>query len=135
MAGITYQALSRALPNGTAVYVALFTTLPTSPAAAGTGAVEVSGSAYARVACSSWTQHATNTLRRQNNAAVTFAALTGAVSGVVGWGLYDALTGGNLIAYGPMRSASGGAATSRSFIATDQPQFAVGELWVEIQVV
>lgn len=135
MAGIvtgtgTTTALTALLPSGTARYIGLLTVLPEQN---GTGGTEVSGSGYARATCSTWTMASGNAARRQNSAAVTFAALTGAVSGVVGWGIWDAATGGNLLAFGPMRATASGLATTRSFVATDQPSFPAGELWVSIE--
>lgn len=135
MAGITtgtgtITALTALLPSGTARYVALFTTLPNQDGSSG---VEVTGSGYARATCSSWSMASGNNARRQNGTAVTFAALTGAVSGVVGWGIYDAASAGNLLAFGPVRATASGLATTRNFIATDQPSFPAGELWVSIE--
>lgn len=113
-------ALSTLVANGTTYYVALFTTLPDST---GAGAVEASGSSYARKSFSAWTDE-TDTAKqyRKNNGAVQFVALTGPLSGVVGWGLYDAVSSGNLIAFGPILDV-GDNVIEKNFISGDQPQF------------
>jgi hypothetical protein len=81
--GTTYTA-------PTTVYVALFTSDPTD---AGTG-TQVSGGSYAR---QSVTFAAPSNGASASNADVTFPQATGNW-GTVGWiGIYDALTGGNLL--------------------------------------
>jgi hypothetical protein len=81
--GTTYTA-------PTTVYVALFTSDPTD---AGTG-TQVSGGSYAR---QSVTFAAPSNGASASNADVTFPQAT-ANWGTVGWiGIYDALTGGNLL--------------------------------------
>lgn len=87
-------------------YVALFTTAPTDDT--GTGAVEVSGGAYARVAttqgtsgtwgaASTTTDPTTLSNNGTTNAAITFPTATGNWGTVVAFGLYDAASGGNLL--------------------------------------
>lgn len=120
--------LGELLPNGTDVYVALLTTLPT--AYDGTGLVECSGSGYARKAHQAWV---TSVRTRYNNGAIEFAALSGSLDDVLGWAIYDAAVAGNLLAYGSIKDA-GGNAVSLSFIATDQPRFVDNELVVGWQV-
>jgi hypothetical protein len=80
------------------VYLALFTVLP---AADGTGGTEVTGGSYARqsVAFSA----AVNGVA-MNSAYVGFTAMPAAT--VVGSGLYDASTAGNLLMYGPFSTAT-----------------------------
>lgn len=122
-------ALTALLPNGTNRYVALFTTMP---AADGSGAVEAAGSSYARVACSAWINATVSGITyRKNNGAVAFTALTGALSGVVGWGIYDASTSGNLIAFGYVRDV-GGTAVTKNFVSTNQPRFLDQELKIGV---
>ena len=75
-------------------YVALFTTNPTMPA--GTGATEVSGGSYARVATSGLLGAAAAGVIA-NNATIAFAAATADWGLVTGVGIYDALTTGNLL--------------------------------------
>lgn len=94
-------------------YIGLLTTMPTDTG----GGIEVSatGTAYARVArlCSmanwSGTQGAGTSVASTgtgatttNNIAVTFAVPTGNWGAVVGFGFWDAATGGNLCIYAPL---------------------------------
>lgn len=97
----------------TTTYVALYTTAPTGRD--GTGAVEVSSTAtgYARVAIadSAWGAITSNgsglTLLEQitNSSAVTFPAATASWGTVVGAGLLDAATNGNLLDYGDLTAS------------------------------
>jgi hypothetical protein len=90
------------------VYIGLLTTNPTD-SSAGT---EVSGGSYARVAVTSalanWagTQSAGSTTASSgtggttsNNGAITFPSPTGNWGAITGFGIYDASTAGNLLAY------------------------------------
>lgn len=123
------QALIALLPNGTACYVALFTELPDDD---GTGGTEASGSSYARKSHSAWTNGTSGTAtQRKNNGTIEFAALSGSLAGIVGWGIYDALTSGNLIAFGTIKN-SGGTDVTKNFVSTDQPRFLDQELKVGI---
>lgn len=93
------------------VFVGLFTTNPGEAA----GGVEVSGGAYARVTVASslanWagTQAAASTLASSgatgttsNNGVITFPAPTANWGIITGFGLFDALTVGNLLIYGAL---------------------------------
>lgn len=94
---ITGKTAYGALPTA---YVALFTTAPT--AEDGTGAVEPSGGSYARVATSgvTWNAATGSAPASINNAAtITFPTATANWGTVVAWGLYDAASGGNLLAW------------------------------------
>ena len=118
------------LPGGTDKWIALLTTLPT--ARDGTGLVEATGSGYARINHQVWTNTTVGTdTQRANNGAITFAALTGALSGIVGWAIYDLVAGTDLIAFGPLVD-SNDVEITRNFINTDQPRFATGELKIRI---
>lgn len=132
MALTTYgqaQALAANLPGGTNRYVALFTTLPDTD---GTGGVECTGSSYARVLHTAWTNAVADDITyRKNNGTIEFAALSDVLSGVVGWGIFDALTNGNLIAFGEVRDVSAVAVT-KDFVAGDQPRFLDQELKVAV---
>lgn len=116
-------------------YIALFTTAPTDAG----GGTEVSGNAYARVpvtsALANWagTQSAGSTTAStgtsgttSNNGAVTFPTPTPLDWGtVVAVGIFDALTGGNLLLWGNL-SASVPTNTS------SPPTFAPGALQFQI---
>lgn len=77
----------------TTIHLALFTTMPVDD---GTGGVEVTGGSYARQAIT-FLATALGTGRSESAATVVFASMP-AVS-VVGAGLYDASTVGNLLFY------------------------------------
>lgn len=91
----------------TTVYVGLLTTNPTADA--GTGAVEVTGGAYARqaVACTAtgWRSTQGDTAATStgtggttaNNALISFPAPTANWGVVTGVAVYDALTAGNML--------------------------------------
>lgn len=111
-------ALAAAIPNGTSVYVGLLTQMPLD--ATGAGLIEAAGSGYARIAFSTWlTTNSTSGSIRTNSGAITFAALSAALAGIVGFGIWSAITGGNLIACGLVNNG-----VAISFVSTDQPSFA-----------
>ena len=101
------------------VFVALFTTLPGRD---GTGGVELSASGYTRQAT---TFDAPTTGRIISAAKVTMSASTPvAWNGLVGFGFYDAASGGNLLGYEAFSS-------TRSYPSGQEVSFAIGELQVE----
>src|ERR1700676_2056824 len=85
------------------IFLALFTTPPVNGVDA--AAVEVSGNSYARLQI---TPNTTNFVAPSGAAPASSASganfvqvtPTGAWGSVTGWALYDALTAGNLLAYG-----------------------------------
>lgn len=79
----------------TNLYVALSTADPTED---GSGLAEPSGGSYARVAFNTWTISGN---QASNNGAITFTTATGAWGTITHFAIYDASTGGNMIAYGP----------------------------------
>jgi hypothetical protein len=111
-------------PSNATIYVALFTTLPTSSSDTGT---ETSGGGYAR---KSVANNSTNfpastitgvTSTKKNGTAITFANATGAWTGpIIGFGFYDASSAGNLLYFGSLLSAKtvSGAGASVTFPAT-----------------
>ena len=98
-----------AVPAG--FYLALFTTMPTK--SDGTGAVEVSGGSYARVALSpvagTWAAPALQadnvTELISNAAAINFTTATANWGTILGVGIYDASTVGNLWLYGTLATS------------------------------
>lgn len=99
-------------------YVALYTTAPSDDS--GTGAVEVTGGSYARVAVASggWSAISgapTAAAQVSNTAAVTFPTSTASWGTVVAFGLYDALTSGNLLWWNNTTPQTIGSATTPSF--------------------
>ena len=89
--GATYTAPADA-------YLALFTVLPDADNVGGT---EVAGGSYARQAV---TFSAAASGVSMNSAYVAFTAMPAAT--VVGTALYDAVTAGNLLMYGPVSTAT-----------------------------
>lgn len=81
--------------NGSTMYLALFVADPTD---ANTTANEVTGAWYARQAISGWTAPSKVDGLQQiaNSAQIAFNAVTGSAVAVSHWGIYDAVTGGNL---------------------------------------
>jgi hypothetical protein len=78
----------------TAWYLALYTVAPTDTG----GGTEVSGTAYVRKAATFTVSGDT----ASNNAAVEWPTAGGSWGTVVAVGVFDALSGGNLIAYGDL---------------------------------
>lgn len=87
-----------AFTSPTTVYAALFTTIPTD---AGPG-TEVSGGSYARIAI---TNAAAASGAISNSTAVTFPAATGSWGSIVAFAIFDALTVGNMLAWGELLGA------------------------------
>lgn len=119
----------------TTLYVALFTVSPTDAG----GGTEVTGGSYARVAVTSslanWagTQGAGTTAassgtsgQTSNNNPVTFPSPTANWGTVVAVGVYDAATGGNLVAWGALTT---GKTVNNGDAA---PTFAAGALQFQI---
>lgn len=107
--GLTQAAKIRCLetevPNNVSKWIALFTDLPD---AAGVGGTEVVGSGYARAEHAFWTTEAAlNLVRRMNVGQIEFPQLTADIADkVIGWGIYDAASLGNLILFGKTRDVT-----------------------------
>ncbi len=124
-------ALSAVLPNGTDVWIALFTELPN--VLNGTAGVEAEGSGYQRIDWQAWVDVTEDdVVYRRNDGAIEFGALSDALPGVVGWGIYDEQTDGNLLAFGYVRDVAGTAVT-KNFVAGNQPRFLDQELSIGIE--
>jgi hypothetical protein len=76
---------------------------------------------YARQQVTSWTISGTNPTQAQNNQAVTFTA-TGAWSTVNYFGVFDALTAGNLLYWGSI--------PAKTLANTDQLQFGINQITI-----
>ena len=109
------------------LYVGLFSTTPTANTGSG---VEVSGSSYARqtVASTAWSaiSQSADTIHDQitNSNAITFPAVTTTSYTVVGVGVWDASSAGNLLFYQ--------AVTSQAVAVGNQYQIAAGQLALEV---
>lgn len=104
----------------TTVYVALFTAAPTDAG----GGTEVSGNAYARQAVTSVMASASSG-QSTNGSDVLFPTATGSWGTVVAAGLFDASSGGNLLAWNTLT-------TSRAVGANDRVRFNAGTLVVTV---
>lgn len=103
-----------------AVYVALFTTIPDED---GTGGVEVTGNGYARQAAT-FAAAANGSVTTSTD--ITFPVATPAGWGTVtSFGIYDALTDGNLLMGDTLSE-------SKVVTANDQLKFLAGQLTVSI---
>ena len=86
----------------TSVYIALFTTLQDD---AGTAGVEVSGGAYARQQVTGGFTISGTATRAGLTAEVAFPTATASWGTIVGLGIYDALTAGNLLYHGALTAS------------------------------
>lgn len=100
----------------TTVYVGLFTVTPSDTG----GGTEVSGSSYARQSVTFAVASGGST---SNSAIVTFPTATGSWGTVVAFGLFDALSGGNLLYWSALNS-------NRTVSFGDTASFTVGSLVV-----
>lgn len=100
----------------TAWYVALYTVAPGE----GGGGTEVSGGSYARVAAT-FTVSGTAPTTASNSAAVEFAAATGNWGTIVAAAIFDALSGGDMLAFGDLTA-------SKAIDSGDVLRFAIGEI-------
>jgi hypothetical protein len=101
-----------------ALYAGLYTTMP-SDGEAGTGGVEVSGGSYARVLFSFNAPSNGNT---SNAAQIDYPTPTADWGDVVGFGVWDAISGGNLLLI------STPFATAKTIQVGDPVSFAAGAL-------
>lgn len=119
---LRYGDNSPAYARPATVYVGLFTSMPT----VSTGGTEVTGGSYARVAL---TNDGTNFPDpstpgvTQNGVAITFAQATAGWGTVVGVGIFDALTTGNLLDFQALT-------TPKTVQNGDTPQFAIGQITI-----
>jgi len=105
------------------VYVGLFTATPSDAG----GGTEVSGGSYARV---SVTNNSTNwpaasSGAKSNGTAITFPMATASWGTISQFGIFDAASGGNLLAWGDL-------STSRAVANLDIVYFPAGELDVTL---
>lgn len=112
-------------------HVAILGTLPVY----GVGAVEIAPAGYARQACSAWSSTSITGMpsvaSRCNDDAISFGPYLEDVA-AKGWAIYDALTGGNLIASGAFVDSGFGQAVVITIPAGDDIQFQVGELCLSL---
>ena len=98
---LTWLFTNSTATRPTAWYVGLFTAAPSDTG----GGTEVTGNAYARVVTGTISGSGTATTF-SNAAAIEFAAASGGNWGTIGWaGIFDASTGGNLLAWAPLTTS------------------------------
>jgi hypothetical protein len=98
---LTYLFNTGSVTRPTAWFVGLFTAAPSDTG----GGTEVSGSGYARVSAGTISGSGTATTFT-NAAAIEFGAATGGNWGTIGWAaIFDASTGGNMLAWAPLTTA------------------------------
>ena len=98
---LTYLFTTGSATRPTAWYVGLFTAAPSDTG----GGTEVTGNAYARVVTGTISGSGTATTF-SNAAAIEFAAASGGNWGTIGWaGVFDAVSGGNLLAWAPLTTS------------------------------
>lgn len=105
----------------TTLYIGLFTVTPSDAG----GGTEVSGGAYARAAVTNNTTNWPNASggSKSNGAVISFAQATASWGTIVAFGIFDAVTAGNLLYWG--------AITPNVAIAnTDTASFAIGAIVV-----
>ena len=95
---LQYVFTADSVTRPTAWYVGLFTADPTDT---GSGATEISGNAYARVSATFTVSGNAAT----TSAAVEFAAATGSWGTISHIGIFDAASGGNLIAHSALTAS------------------------------
>lgn len=107
-----------ALTSPTTVYVALYTATPSDAG----GGTEVSGGSYARTA---GTFGAASGGAIANSSAVTFPQASGSWGTVTHFGIFDAQTDGNLLAWAALD-------TGKAIGADDTAEFAIGDLEITL---
>jgi len=100
------------------VYIGLSTADPTDDAS---GLAEPSGNNYARVTTSGSDWDASAAGATSNAAAITFPKASGSWGTVTHFALFDAVTSGNMLAYGALSA-------SEAVTANDQLRFSTGAL-------
>ena len=101
-------------------YLALFVADPTD---ANATANEVSGGWYVRKNTGSWASPTDGVT--ENNATIQYNPVTGAQVSISHWGIYDALTAGNLL-------YSGAFTTPKTFNVDDFPVIGPGDLDISL---
>lgn len=112
-------------PPGT-LYIALFTAAPSDSG----GGTEVTGGSYARVAVTNNTTNfpnasGTSPTSKSNGTTITFPTASASWGTVVAFGIFDASSSGNLIAWADLT-------TSKSIASGDTASFAASSLTITL---
>lgn len=125
MAALSSYEADRLLTNSLrtdAVYLALFTTNPTWT---GSG-TECSGGGYARKAIIFAASSVVGSARRVvTNAIVDYGTMSASIGTVTHWGIYSALSGGNLLWYGQFT-------TAKAVASGDAVEIEAGEIKIDL---
>ena len=98
---LTWLFTGSSATRPTAWFVGLFTAAPSDTG----GGTEVTGSGYTRIATGTISGSGTATTFT-NAAAIEFGAASGGNWGTIGWAaIFDASTGGNMLAWAPLTTA------------------------------
>jgi hypothetical protein len=99
---LNYLFTTNSATRPTAWFVGLFTAAPSDTG----GGTEVSGNGYARRTTGTISVSGTSPTLATNAAAIEFAAASGGNWGSIGWAaIFDASTGGNMLAWAPLTTA------------------------------
>ncbi len=99
---LNWLLTTNAATRPTAWYVGLFTAAPSDTG----GGTEVSGSAYARKVTGTISVSGTSPTTATNSAAIEFAAASGGNWGTITHAaIFDASTGGNMLAWAPLTTS------------------------------
>ena len=103
----------------TDIYIELYTVAPTDAG----GGTPASGGSYARKVCNTWDAAAGGATA--NTGAITFAQATGDWGTILAFALFDAITGGNFLAWADLT-------VNKDILNGDTAEFAAGELDVTL---
>ena len=96
---LTWLFTTSSATRPTAWYVGLFTAAPSDTG----GGTEVTGNGYARKATGTMSVSGTAPTTATNDSAIEFDAASGGNWGTIGWAaVFDASTGGNMLAWAPL---------------------------------
>ena len=101
------------------IYIELYTTAPTDAG----GGTPVSGGSYARVQSNVWDPSSGGSASNTNK--VTFPQASANWGTVVAFALFDAITGGNMLAWGDLTA-------SKAVNSGDTAEFGIGDLTVTL---
>lgn len=119
---LNFLLTTNSVTRPTAFFVGLFTVAPTDAG----GGTEITGSGYARVATGTITVSGTSPTTATNAAAIEFAPASGGNWGVVvAAAIFDASTGGNMLAFANL-------STSRTINDGDVLRIPAGDLDVTL---
>ena len=116
----TLRSQAFAVPS--TLYLALFSADPTDN---NTTSNELAGPWYARQATGSWAAPLGSGNSTSNNNQIQFSAVTGSSVTVTHWGIYDAVSSGNLL-------YSGSVGTAKTFGVGDVPVIAAATLVITV---